>query len=511
MAGKKGVAVALQTEVTTEDEWQKLLEREGLVVVDVYSEWCGPCVGMVGNLKKLKLEIGSDYLHLAVAKSDGIDALKRFRNKSEPTWMFIASGHMVNLMFGANAPRLMRMITQELDRETKALKGEWKRETIPFNELTQEEKKRQEELQRKEQIEKEKEAKELADALEDLKVRNMTRFAKLLVNKTVMVYFPHMIDENGTCNAAFKMLAQYDPLMLSVDDQMEVQLNKEELTEMLYDCDLQLSESFTEALVARPCLATLLLFSGTETSDSGSECPPHLGYVEERLGAFVYGHLSHTEAPVKHTVAEDFQKVMENGELWPGCWTPLTYLSKAAAVRVLFPHIATTLEFKEEELPPPRYCMIFDASRANEVNDIIEEFPEDILQVGFFDSMDPGSAKKVAKNLKQLEKLGPEKIKQTKMVLSVAKRTSDPLLTFSQLTPLYISPDTKVGSKECNLFFPPPDIFEEDEEDEDEKETRGEDGEQEEQSAEGTADGKSQATSGDAGSAENATEQPTTS
>lgn len=31
MAGKKGVAVALQTEVNTEDEWAKLLEREGLV------------------------------------------------------------------------------------------------------------------------------------------------------------------------------------------------------------------------------------------------------------------------------------------------------------------------------------------------------------------------------------------------------------------------------------------------------------------------------------------------
>lgn len=55
--------------------------------------------------------------------------------------------------------------------------------------------------------------------------------------------------------------------------------------------------------------------------------------------------------------------------------------------------------------------MIFDASRANEVNDVIEEFPGDILNIGFFDSIEASVAKKVAKNLKQLEKLGPDKIK----------------------------------------------------------------------------------------------------
>ncbi|CAG2061383.1 unnamed protein product, partial [Timema podura] len=130
MAGKKGAMVQLQLEVNTEDEWRKMLTREGLIVVDVYSDWCGPCVGMVGNLKKIKLDIGGDMLMLAMARSDEIKCLERFRNKSEPTWMFIANGHLVNLMFGANAPRLAKLIIQELENERKVLAGEKEREWV---------------------------------------------------------------------------------------------------------------------------------------------------------------------------------------------------------------------------------------------------------------------------------------------------------------------------------------------------------------------------------------------
>ncbi|CAB3248079.1 unnamed protein product [Arctia plantaginis] len=69
-AGKKAAQVQLQAELNNDDDWNKFLQREGLLVVDVYSEWCGPCIGMVGNLKKIKVELGGDNLHLAVTEEN---------------------------------------------------------------------------------------------------------------------------------------------------------------------------------------------------------------------------------------------------------------------------------------------------------------------------------------------------------------------------------------------------------------------------------------------------------
>ncbi|KAE8736947.1 hypothetical protein FOCC_FOCC017594, partial [Frankliniella occidentalis] len=119
MAAKKGGAVALQQDVVTDEEWEVLLRRPGLLLVDVYSEWCGPCVGMLANLKKIKVELGGDLLVLATAKSDTIEALLRHRNHSEPVWMLISGGRLINLIFGADAPRIARLIATELDNEVK--------------------------------------------------------------------------------------------------------------------------------------------------------------------------------------------------------------------------------------------------------------------------------------------------------------------------------------------------------------------------------------------------------
>lgn len=46
-----------------------ILSQYCYLVVDVYSDWSGPCTGMVSILKKIKMEIGGDALSYATVMS----------------------------------------------------------------------------------------------------------------------------------------------------------------------------------------------------------------------------------------------------------------------------------------------------------------------------------------------------------------------------------------------------------------------------------------------------------
>ena len=42
--------------VQTEQEWERLVHTIGLVVIDIFSTWCGPCTAMDFHLKRLKMK-----------------------------------------------------------------------------------------------------------------------------------------------------------------------------------------------------------------------------------------------------------------------------------------------------------------------------------------------------------------------------------------------------------------------------------------------------------------------
>ncbi|XP_023591770.1 thioredoxin domain-containing protein 6 isoform X2 [Trichechus manatus latirostris] len=59
-------------------------------VVDVYQGWCGPCKPVVSLFQKMRVELGQDHLHFALAEADGLDVLEKYRGKCEPTFLFYA-------------------------------------------------------------------------------------------------------------------------------------------------------------------------------------------------------------------------------------------------------------------------------------------------------------------------------------------------------------------------------------------------------------------------------------
>ncbi|GFR63332.1 thioredoxin domain-containing protein 3-like protein, partial [Elysia marginata] len=105
-------------------------------VVDVYQEWCGPCAALVGNFRRLKNELGDNLLNFAIAKADTIDALEKYRGRCEPTFLFYAGGILTSFIHGANAPKVQRVITEQLAHEHKVLEGTAERKEVKDTVIT---------------------------------------------------------------------------------------------------------------------------------------------------------------------------------------------------------------------------------------------------------------------------------------------------------------------------------------------------------------------------------------
>ncbi|KFP31932.1 Thioredoxin domain-containing protein 6, partial [Colius striatus] len=82
--------------------------------VDVFQAWCGPCKAAVDLFRTIRNEVGGDLLHFAVAEVDSIDALEKYRGKSEPVFLLYAGGKLVAVVRGANAPLLQKTILEQL-------------------------------------------------------------------------------------------------------------------------------------------------------------------------------------------------------------------------------------------------------------------------------------------------------------------------------------------------------------------------------------------------------------
>ncbi|NXD19450.1 TXND3 protein, partial [Spelaeornis formosus] len=123
--------ILFQTIISNQDQWDEMLLTKGIVVIDVYQAWCGPCKAVLNLFRKLRNDFSDDnVLHFAVAESDNIETLKPFRRSCEPVFLFSVQGKILAMVKGVNAPLIIKTVTDLVQEERKIAAGEKERAEV---------------------------------------------------------------------------------------------------------------------------------------------------------------------------------------------------------------------------------------------------------------------------------------------------------------------------------------------------------------------------------------------
>lgn len=113
----------------TDEGYEKnvLEDPANLWIVDVYTEWCGPCTVAVNTLQQLKIKHNEDNIKFGTAQCDTISHLASYVNHSQPTFMFIAGGQLVDIVRGVKVPTIIKSAKAQIAIEKKVAAGEAER------------------------------------------------------------------------------------------------------------------------------------------------------------------------------------------------------------------------------------------------------------------------------------------------------------------------------------------------------------------------------------------------
>lgn len=99
--------------LTNDNFTAEVLQNDGLVLVDFYATWCGPCKMIAPHVTQLAEEVGAvKVCRLNVDEAE--EPARKYGIRSIPTLMYFRNGEVVKTLVGY-------MPYEELKRETEAL------------------------------------------------------------------------------------------------------------------------------------------------------------------------------------------------------------------------------------------------------------------------------------------------------------------------------------------------------------------------------------------------------
>jgi thioredoxin 1 len=97
----------------TEKEFDNLIEK-GIVLVDFFAEWCGPCKIMSPILDSISEKYNDSVLILKVNVDNFPDLAKTYNVMSIPTLILFQDGEQVDLLTGVRTKAAISSIIDKL-------------------------------------------------------------------------------------------------------------------------------------------------------------------------------------------------------------------------------------------------------------------------------------------------------------------------------------------------------------------------------------------------------------
>jgi len=80
-------------------------------VIDFFATWCGPCVMIAPKIEEMAQKM-TNVVFLKVDVDDAEDVALKYDISAMPTFKFIKNGEVVDELMGANADKLMDLVTK---------------------------------------------------------------------------------------------------------------------------------------------------------------------------------------------------------------------------------------------------------------------------------------------------------------------------------------------------------------------------------------------------------------
>ena len=100
-------------DVTSENFQSEVLDRNGVVLVDVWADWCGPCKRMNPILNSVSDEFGDKLLVAKVDADSNPELVEELKVQGIPTMILYVNGSLVKRIVGAQPRSVIQMAVAE--------------------------------------------------------------------------------------------------------------------------------------------------------------------------------------------------------------------------------------------------------------------------------------------------------------------------------------------------------------------------------------------------------------